>query len=134
MHFFLKLKEVLENFIIVESKFSKSYSTNMFQTYQPKPRKSQAIVFFDTKHLANFSRFSNATRIRILLSKIEIASRGQALCKPFKLLNNKLRLSLMTVFFVNRKNIGEGYSHIYCHHHLQKSSCLSHHHCAHLLC
>jgi hypothetical protein len=45
--FFSKLilsKEILKIFIIVESKISKSYSTNMFQTYQPKPRKSQAIV------------------------------------------------------------------------------------------
>jgi hypothetical protein len=74
----------------------------MFQTYRPKPRTSQAIVFFDTKHLAIFSRFSNATRIRILLRKIKIGtSRGQAFCKPFKLLNNKLRLSLMRVFFLS---------------------------------
>jgi hypothetical protein len=138
MNFFSELilsKEILKKFIIVESKFSKSYSTNMFQTYRPKPRKSQAILFSNTKHLAYFSSFSNATRIRILLSKIKIGtSQGQAFCKPFKLLKNKLRLPLMTIFFVDRKNIGERYSHLYCHHHLQKSSCLSHHHCAHLLC
>jgi hypothetical protein len=60
MSFFSKLilsKEILENFFIVESKFSKSYSTNKFQTYQPKPRKSQAIVFSDTQHRAIFSSF-----------------------------------------------------------------------------
>ncbi len=123
---------LVSNVIIVESKISKSYSTNMFQTYWPKPRKSEAVVFYNTKHLAFFSSFSNATRMRILLSKIKIGtSQGQVFSKPFKLLKNKLRLSLMTNFFVHRKNTSEGYSHLFCHHHLQKSSCLSH--CAHLL-
>ncbi len=84
----------------------------------------QAIVFHDTKHLASLTSLSNATR-RLLLNEIKFGtSQVQAFYKHFMLLKNKLRLWLVIVFFVSRRGIGEGYLQVYCHHHLEKSSCL----------
>jgi hypothetical protein len=48
------LKENLENFLVVELEFSNYYSTNICQTYQPKPKNFSSYCIFQLNTLQIF--------------------------------------------------------------------------------